>query len=507
MRRTLLITALILIGTTCLRAAELGERTKGNYDISFQPFAGGKRVERKNPGEIFRMEASSKDWLLSFERTDLPDALSLSDSRTGGMITAGYLTAAVEAVRGNDPTSEVLRSEILDMGKLRIGMIIATVKGQDDKRQLLQRAIVEITSRLYYVITMTSPAPEKNLDKDAGVKEAAETFRAIVDTIQQVDLSQIREDQDQRLFRTRALFVQWNAKKLNNVLEIEQFFRIRHEGKDVGYVQVLESNAKLLDIDQKRRTIDTVKADKKNPVDSENLTGLRVEMRMFTKMEDEKTSESDSSMFVTIDRAHEIWSNVVTNRNSAAKNPVEKEVKYSEVGSSDRLQERKFDKNLTATDFKEADKRGEIPYSIVETYTLKVSSEVNAAAAPDIEKQLPPFYLPQALGWLMPRLLPRDRESSYLFATYSSENRQIMLEYVDVGLEKEITLAGKKQRAIPISVRVGDEGSTTVHYVAPDGRYLGSNNPTTMLEISATNHETIRSIWKDADLSLKKASK
>ena len=66
------------------------------------------------------------------------------------------------------------------------------------------------------------------------------------------------------------------------------------------------------------------------------------------------------------------------------------------------------------------------------------------------DTKLPPYYLPQALGQLLPRLLPAE-PAQYLFAFYVSGPRTVLQRYIDVGAPSEVELDGQSVRAIPIS--------------------------------------------------------
>jgi hypothetical protein len=132
---------------------------------------------------------------------------------------------------------------------------------------------------------------------------------------------------------------------------------------------------------------------------------------------------------------------------------------------------------------------------------LNVTHVSKQATAEPVQRTLPVFYIPQALGHLLPRLLPLFEQKGYMFASYVSENREVMSRYVDVEREEQVNLGGKTLRAIPIRDRIGLEGAVTTHYMSPDGAYLGSVNEETKITILPTDRATLLSIWKDADLS------
>jgi hypothetical protein len=101
---------------------------------------------------------------------------------------------------------------------------------------------------------------------------------------------------------------------------------------------------------------------------------------------------------------------------------------------------------------------------------------------------------------MLPRLLPLDRPVTYLFQSYVSDQHEVVHRYVDVGFEKEVTIDGRKVKAIPVSDRIRLEGSPTVHYMTRDGKYLGSENVAAKVWILPTDRATLERLWKDADL-------
>lgn len=88
-----------------------------------------------------------------------------------------------------------------------------------------------------------------------------------------------------------------------------------------------------------------------------------------------------------------------------------------------------------------------------------------------------------------------------MFATYVSDQKEVIRRYVDVGKEGEYILAGKNIHAIPVRDRVGLEGSVTTHYVTPEGEYLGSINLDSKVTLLPTDAPTLQKMWKDVNLT------
>lgn len=510
----LLVASLSLAQTTQPAQVKLGERISGMYEVSFKPFEGGKVVKDakdRRPSEILRLHNEARNWMLIFDKAELQQPLPLKDTiDRNGIEIPGYLTAAVNFIKSGDARADVLRTDIFDTGLLRMGVLVAHVRNPDNSFSLLQQVVIEISPRLYYSIILHSPAPEDIKEPTPDMQEAARVFQAIVDSVEPVDLSKVREDQENRLFRTRALFVQWNRKTLLAAIQPEQFLRFRKQtdaGYDeIGYAYVVAQPANAI---PRPGEIDPA-------TDPEKAAGLRVGMRLRSitdpvkrvdaagrQIEDpSKQIDVESWMFVTFDRNHEVWKNTTVMLNPAAKKADEREVWFAEVGASDLVRERVFDKDLQPHDFKELDKDNKLPYRLVDRIKLVIRSESKSHVARPIETQVPPWYLPQAMTTLLPRLVPLNHQTGYLFASYNSESRQVMMRYVDVGAETDAVIDGKKVRAIPVVERLGLEGSPTTHYMSAKGAYLGSINAASKVEILPTDRATLVRLWEGRGLNL-----
>jgi hypothetical protein len=248
--------------------------------------------------------------------------------------------------------------------------------------------------------------------------------------------------------------------------------RLQRDGKDIGYTYVIEE----ADIQGAHE-------------------GIKVGIRSRSYPDGGTQVDGETWYFVSTDRKHETWSNLVWLQNLKTR----KSEQFTEFGSSDRRLKRFVDHQLPEGDAKDPKQP---PVVEVEPYTLHVQSVGQTGNAEPVDRQLAPWYLPQALGHLLPRIVPRSQPKTYMFATYVSDRREVMARYVDIGAEQEVELGGTRVRAVPVSDRVGIEGSSTVHYMSPEGRYLGSVNKDSKITILPTDSATLQQIWKNkADLS------
>jgi hypothetical protein len=461
--------------------------------VTFRPPAGGKRIEKTDPDNVVEFVNDDKRWLLKVTRARLSQAMPLQTVKGKGVERVGLLDYTVQDVLKQNPTAEVLRQEVVNVGEHEVGIAIVRI-GLGNERFLRQQAIFQADEQLYYVFNFTSPASKQGKPEDnPAEREAAESFKAMLDTIQLLDRSWIATDQKNRLFRTRALFVDWSdkgGKRLRDAIVPEQWLRIVRDGKDIGYSYVAEENVEGRDV-------------KNNPTRA--FDGVLISMRTRTVVEETQV-DVGSQMFTSLDRKHEDWTHIVnTVLNKGNKGGAEEKRQTMEVGNSELKIKNKLDREAQPdprNDPNARDRRNPV-IRPVETYALRIERATkgrNANNQP--EAHVPsPWYIPQAVGALLPRLLPLDRPVTYLFQSYISDQHEVILRYVDVGFQKQVMIDGRAVSAIPISDRIRLEGTPTVHYMSPQGKYLGSENSVSKVWILPTDKATLLKIWGNPDLT------
>lgn len=446
--------------------------------ISFGVPAGLKQQRRGVGEEIVRYASEDNQRVLSVVRREPTRPLPLeSVMDEQGRPIAGMQESAATQIALDYPGAEMLRDDIIQVGTLQVGLLAARVTMGLETR-LLQQALVRLDNTRYFQFTYLTPAPRgdrSELENHLDVRRDVTAFLEMVDSVQLLDQSSLRREQEDRLFRTRALLVNWKEPRLQQALVSEQWLRLIRDGKDIGYSYVVEEIGDELP-----------RAGRTNVAKGGN--GILIGVRSRTMPEPGVRVDAESWQYVSFDRRQENWSTIAVIDNGQEKSHT------GELGSS-LLRIRPVADEWQAR----GDNRG---VSLTEDYRLTVTPISNYASGNSTEFQLPPFYLPQALGHLLPRLVPLNEPKGYLFATYVSEpQRSIMLRYVDVGREQQVNLAGRNVRAVPIKDRLGVEGSVTIHYMSPDGRYLGSVNNDSKIMILPTDEETLRKLWQDADLT------
>ena len=169
--------------------------------ISLHPPAGADTVqENLAPGDIVQFVNHDSGWVLKVSRAVLPKPIPLATPKSG------LLDLTAQQFKAANPSAEILRQQVEHADKTDYGVLIARYTLSNQLR-LMQQAMFRATDEVYYVLTMTSPAtPGAGADSPLSDQQRAQhTFAAVIGSVQLIDRTKIKEDQDQRLFRTRAL--------------------------------------------------------------------------------------------------------------------------------------------------------------------------------------------------------------------------------------------------------------------------------------------------------------
>lgn len=516
----------IVPGAADSRDAELLDGTfeSDSAGISLRLPVGLHRVNSTGAGDdIAHFGDEPRKWELKITRLLTPRPAALTNGTDGfGKPVAGLLDETAGRLKHDLAGCKVLRQDLTNIRdgdpnvKDNVGMIAVRYTA-NGPHFLTQQAIIQATDRLFYLISLTTPAGDAVGDDapdDPKEQVAVETFRRLLDSVRLLDTGKIALEQRERLYRTRALTLNWKN-HLASALIPEQWVRVMRDGKDIGYSYITEQTAAGVPRPLKREELREGKGDRDLVQGGDGiLIGIRA--RGLTpaapvgleKPKGPVQIDTASWLFVAPDSRLEDWSRITV----VADGTVDKEGKpvqqlMEEFGSSHKQLVRSLDKEaLPGT---KIDPR-QPPVSIREQYTLDVTSISGSGADEPLSQELPPWYLPQAMAHLLPRLMPLDsrpgpdgtiKPRTYLFAVYVPETRQVMHRYIDVGLEQQVTFNGKIVRAIPIDDRIGYHGSLTTHYMTRAGKYLGSENKETHTLVLPTDAQTLLAIWKNANLT------
>jgi hypothetical protein len=459
--------------------------------ISFRTPGAFEQQKGASGDEIVRFVDVQRKWHLVASKSSTAVPLKLSgaevtnqrtragaSTQPAGSQQAGLLQVMIARLKSNNPGIQIARQDVITLGQYPAGIIIARMS-VGSQRQLFQEAIIQANDQLYYVLSMTSPAAARSeLDAaDDNENLALAAFKQITDSVSVLDRSMVKEDQDQRLFRTRAFLVSLTPNRMRSVLIPEQWMRVLHEGKDIGYTYTVEE-----------------------PDNSAGPDGIRIGVRSRSYPDSNTQIDGETWYYVSGDRKHENWSNEIWVQD-LSKHTADQ---TTELGSSDATMKRVLIPG--APEGVPGDKQ-QPPVRQFEVISLDVQTIGKQTSAPPLKQDLPPWYLPQALSHILPTLLPIREPKTYLFAVYVSDTREVMHRYVDVGTDQVVNFNGKQIQAVPITDRITLEGPPTIHYMDPDtGKYLGSFNKQSKFTILPSTAAELQKIWENkADLTRPRA--
>jgi len=414
----------------------------------------------------------------------------------------GLLDLNETQLAGPPLNGTVLRKDIIRAGRsggIEIGMLVARYT-LAQQRFLRQQAFVRYTagqadppgpqgtiqSLMYFLLDYTTPSGQEGddqTDADPDEQQAVETFARVLDTIEIFDLAPIARDADERLYRTRTLLLNATRARVEAKLLPQQVYLITQDAKEIGYSFVAEEVGVRDGLEGavvaiRTRTYPKLMAEDKNaPGDAAPKPAERP-----------KRIDALSEMFCTFDRKYEVWASVLLY--DLGPQGVDQ---TREFGSAKHVSRRVFGREIGDD--------GNPKFRIEEKFSLNVTQFTKGGNQPMVEREVPPYYLPQAFAHLLPRLLPLTEYKTYLFCVWVGPQREVIRRYVDVEQERKVELGGRTMLACPVSDRIGLEGAPTHHYFAPDGRYLGSVTPGSKLAVTVSTPEAVKRLWPDADLT------
>ena len=449
--------------------------------FSFCPPIGGKAQQKLAVGadEPFVTFASDEDrWTLKILQIIRPEPTKLATPRAGEPAagvqrfdrdkpvppTPGLLDELEGALQRNNPGTQVLRKDVVNVGRYDTGLLTSrySMGGQS---WLHQQAILQESSTHFFVIDWTTPsgwtAKQENAE-DAKESVAVALFDVILRTVQLFDTAPVKKELLERVASGRAMGINL-ARRAETVLIPEQYYRMLLKGKDVGWMFVTE---RFDNYNGKHGVRVTTTLSRK---DAANAPVMRV----------------DAELFSTPDRRQpdEAWVSRTTINGLDS---------FNEFGQSSKRNRQTFVKVMP----KDPNKPIGIDANTVEEEKLTVNQSTQGQAR-TIERELfePYCYLPQAWTLLLPRLLPAKEHKTYAFATWIPSEREIIWRYVDAEGDREVRFNGNTFRAWVIRDRIGLEGEATFHYFNAAGVYLGSETPASGVSIVPSDFKSLHELY------------
>ena len=497
---------ILMCSTAIARADLLGDEYRNPAEgIALRPPADCVLSNISVPGQIAEFDDDQRHWVCRVSRLSLPHPLPLDVYKDQfGQQQDGLLNLTVAQLNQQAGTELVMR-DLVHVGEhaIPVGILVARCQ-QNAQRRLVQKALVEANDQLYYLVELNTPARSgaDNLTPDPDERAAADTFNSMIDSIELLDRAAIYQDQADRLIRTRGLFANWSGDFLSSKLAPEQYFRLLRDGRDIGYVY------------------ETDEYDDKDGRIGDSAV-IRISIRSHTEPVEGTAVDSQSRLVVTVDRKHESWiSQALVTTQPPANAPAGAKPTVQQIDETGISQQ-----SLRAVPVvppgggldapQQPDDEIQPGLALRDSWALTVIRRAGSQAPPTFRQDVPPWYLPQALSYLLPRLLPLKEPKTFMFAIYEptgDNGRQaVMSRYVDVLSPSEVTLDGRQIMAIAIKDRIGLEGTVTTHYFSPDdGSYFGSetiipgkeasDEPSVQL-VLPSDADTLRRLWPSCVLT------
>jgi hypothetical protein len=478
------------------------------YGLEFRPPLNCEEVHRPTTDTIVEFDRKEYDWRLRAWRVKLEQPLPLAGQRDAdGEMRDGVIELALQKLTEGIPDAKTLRNEVITVGRLRVGMLAVRYSNVQQQRRLTEQAIVEVPDsnrRLYYFIDLTGPGKPVGEPDDVinpAEKAASDAFGEVVDSVQLLDQSGIARDQVERLYETRALFVNWTGDHsaiVRQALLPQQWLRVLRNGRDVGYSYVEES------VENQGKELDDAT--------------IRVGVRSRTAVNLASQWDTITWMTCSLDRKHESWSTLAKNYDARGKQLDA----IGQVGTSDEqtkavVLQPQVDPDSGALGNGYDEHGGPLGQGNVDIQTVRTLDVLTTHGAIQLnpwKQDVPAFYIPQAVNFLLPRLLPLDRPKTYMFAIFVPDasgpagGGTVMARYCDVLPVQQVSFNNQTFDAVKIEDRVGLEGPPTTYYFTPEGKFLGSRciyqdgDDQITLTVLPADADTLQRLWNQPDLTI-----
>ena len=146
--------------------------------------------------------------------------------------------------------------------------------------------------------------------------------------------------------------------------------------------------------------------------------------------------------------------------------------------------------------------------------TLEVMTTHGPVQLSPMKQDVPAFYIPQAIDFLLPTLLPLDRSKTYMFAVFVPDAQNpagggtVMARYCDVLPVQQVSFNNQTFDSVQVVDRVGLEGPPTTYYFTPEGKFMGSRcvyqdgDDQVTLTVLPADADTLGRLWNQPDLTI-----
>ncbi len=497
--------------------------------VEITPPDGGLLVRRPNDGnggEIAEFRYERRAWEIFVKVIPNGTARPLLTD-PAKPLESGLLDIAVAQLTSvaNESTT-VSVHEAVTIGAAKVGLIEAH-RGSGIGRHFIQEAIFpDADPTRYVLIQMISPerpAGDAGAGGDAPEEaQARRVFRSTLGTVRLPGVAEVKAEAVRRAKASVAFLDGLTEPQVRAALADVRFIRVVRNGQNVGFVQV-NARAKVQDKQDGFEVV--VQSHVVQPATAAADDGPGGVVPAVPG----SVFDAQTTYFCTFDRWHEQWHTTarltpVPAANAGAANagvanagvaaagdvarpaavpvvtPALTPVVTEEFGNSDKQRHIARDVVAQQNQARQPNPAGKPANNnppVIERieYRLTTSRYAGAKGAGKPRRVgLGPIYLPQAVGQVLPELLP-TAPGEYLFQWYVPEQGDTLSRYVDVRPAADVMLDGQKVNAVTIEDRIGVDSPPTTHYVGKDGQWLGDAvDDGNVLYLPATEAE-LRAIW------------
>src|SRR5881392_215800 len=111
----------------------------------------------------------------------------------------GMLDLMADQLKADMGGAEILRQDTVKLAIGDAGIIAARYQLPDATARLTQRAIIQGSDQLYYILELVTPAPAAgDVSEDPQVRQAVDLFGRVLDSVQLLDQSRLEDEKNQR---------------------------------------------------------------------------------------------------------------------------------------------------------------------------------------------------------------------------------------------------------------------------------------------------------------------
>ena len=490
--------------------------------LEITPPAGGQLIRRPNDGSggdiVQFVYGGQRVWNLHVKLipngTGRPLLTKAADPADPAKpVEPGLLDLAVAELtkkQETEPTTVSLQQAVT-IGATQVGLIEAR-RGTSINQVFLQEALFpDADGKRYVLVQMVSPGRPRGADpaadKAAGdtpeEAQARRVFRSTLGTVRLLNVAEIQAEANQRGKAAEAFLAGLTEDRVKRALPERRFIRVVRNNENVGFVQI---DTRLATREKTHSGFEVVvQSHVESPGKPADGAVAAVPGSRF---------DARTVYFDTFDRWHEAWDTtsqltpvaaagtLVMVKDASGKDVPVGPVVVDESGSSDQRHYRALDKQkqfALARQVGAAGKpaNGNPPMIEWDETWLRASRSTGTAKGKGVGPlRMLPIYLPQAVGQVLPELLPQQ-PGEYLFQWYVSEQGDTLGRYVDVRPAADVVIDGQRVNgAVPIEDRIGIDSPPTIHYVK-DGQWLGDVVDDGAVMYLPTTAAELKTAWGD----------